>query len=60
MKRILVVGAGPAGMRAALRAAELGANVELVTSGEFGGMAANDGLERYPNGLNRLGDSRIR
>ncbi|PZV16953.1 MAG: hypothetical protein DCF20_07330 [Pseudanabaena sp.] len=43
MKSILVVGAGPAGMRAALRAAELGAQVELVTSGEFGGMAANDG-----------------
>lgn len=43
MKNILVVGAGPAGIRAALRAAELGARVELVTSGEFGGMAANDG-----------------
>jgi dihydrolipoamide dehydrogenase len=43
MKRIIVIGAGPAGLQAALRAAELGAQVELVTSGEFGGMAANDG-----------------
>ena len=43
MKRIIVVGAGPAGMQAALRAAELGAQVELVTSGGFGGMAADDG-----------------
>src|ERR1700757_1900003 len=40
---LLVLGAGPAGMLAALRAAELGARTELVTSGEFGGMAANDG-----------------
>ncbi len=43
MKHIIVVGAGPAGMQAALRAAELGAQVELVTSGGFGGMAADDG-----------------
>jgi len=40
---IIIVGAGPAGVRAALRAAELGARATLVTSGEFGGMAANDG-----------------
>jgi pyruvate/2-oxoglutarate dehydrogenase complex dihydrolipoamide dehydrogenase (E3) component len=40
---VLVVGGGPAGLRAALRAAELGAKTTLVTSGEFGGMAANDG-----------------
>jgi pyruvate/2-oxoglutarate dehydrogenase complex dihydrolipoamide dehydrogenase (E3) component len=40
---IIVIGAGPAGLRAALRAAELGARTTLVTSGEFGGMAANDG-----------------
>src|SRR5215813_2008811 len=40
---ILVIGAGPAGVLAALRAAELGARTVLVTSGEFGGMAANDG-----------------
>jgi dihydrolipoamide dehydrogenase len=40
---IIVIGAGPAGVLAALRAAELGARTVLVTSGEFGGMAANDG-----------------
>src|SRR3954470_5940614 len=43
MTDIVVVGAGPAGVLAALRAAELGARTELVTSAEFGGMAANDG-----------------
>jgi len=40
---VVVVGAGPAGTLAAIRAAELGARVTLVTRGEFGGMAANDG-----------------
>jgi pyruvate/2-oxoglutarate dehydrogenase complex dihydrolipoamide dehydrogenase (E3) component len=40
---VVVIGAGPAGVMAALRAAELGARTALVTSGEFGGMAANDG-----------------
>jgi dihydrolipoamide dehydrogenase len=40
---VLVVGAGPAGVLAALRAADLGAKTALVTRGEFGGMAANDG-----------------
>ena len=40
---VLVVGAGPAGVTAATRAAELGASTTLVTSGDFGGMAANDG-----------------
>lgn len=40
---VTVIGAGPAGVLAALRAAELGARTVLVTSGEFGGMAANDG-----------------
>jgi dihydrolipoamide dehydrogenase len=40
---VLVVGAGPAGLYAAMRAAELGARVTLVTRDEFGGMAANDG-----------------
>src|SRR5215472_12734627 len=40
---ILVIGAGPAGVLAALRAADLGARTVLVTRAEFGGMAANDG-----------------
>src|SRR5438477_10426803 len=40
---VIVIGAGPAGVMAALRAAELGARTTLVTSDAFGGMAANDG-----------------
>src|SRR4249919_2969336 len=40
---IIVIGAGPAGVLAALRAADLGARTLLVTRAEFGGMAANDG-----------------
>src|SRR5215510_7349110 len=40
---IIVIGAGPAGVLAALRAADLGARTALVTKAEFGGMAANDG-----------------
>lgn len=40
---VVVIGAGPAGVVAAIRAAELGARTALVSSGEFGGMAANDG-----------------
>ena len=43
MTDVLVIGAGPAGVLAALRAADLGARTVLVSSGEFGGMAANDG-----------------
>ena len=40
---MLVIGAGPAGVLAALRAARLGARTGLVTRDAFGGMAANDG-----------------
>ena len=40
---VVVIGAGPAGVLAAGRAAELGARTVLVTRNEFGGMAANDG-----------------
>ena len=44
MTDVLVIGAGPAGVLAALRAADLGAQTALVTSGAFvGGMTANDG-----------------
>jgi pyruvate/2-oxoglutarate dehydrogenase complex dihydrolipoamide dehydrogenase (E3) component len=40
---VIVVGAGPAGVFAARRAAELGARTALITRDEYGGMAANDG-----------------
>jgi pyruvate/2-oxoglutarate dehydrogenase complex dihydrolipoamide dehydrogenase (E3) component len=40
---VLVIGAGPAGTIAAIRAATLRAKTILITSGAFGGMAANDG-----------------
>ncbi|MBV9957402.1 MAG: NAD(P)/FAD-dependent oxidoreductase [Acidobacteria bacterium] len=40
---VLVIGGGPAGVVAALRAADLGAKTVLVTRDGFGGMAANDG-----------------
>jgi pyruvate/2-oxoglutarate dehydrogenase complex dihydrolipoamide dehydrogenase (E3) component len=40
---LVVIGAGPAGALAAIRAAELGARTAIVTAQEFGGMAANDG-----------------
>jgi dihydrolipoamide dehydrogenase len=40
---VLVIGAGPAGVAAALRAARLGARTGLITRDAFGGMAANDG-----------------
>ena len=43
MTDTIVIGAGPAGVLAALRASDLGARTTLVTSAEFGGMAANDG-----------------
>ena len=40
---VIAIGAGPAGVVAAIRAADLGARTALVTRAEFGGMAANDG-----------------
>ena len=43
MINVLVIGGGPAGMIAALRAADLGATTALITRDGFGGMAANDG-----------------
>src|SRR5678816_723979 len=43
MSDVLVIGGGPAGVVAAMRAGDLGARTALVTEGEFGGMAANDG-----------------
>ena len=43
MLDVITVGAGPAGVMAAKRAAELGAKTALVTRDAFGGMAAHDG-----------------
>jgi alkyl hydroperoxide reductase subunit AhpF len=40
---VVVVGPGPAGVVAALRACRLGARTALITRDEFGGMAADDG-----------------
>jgi pyruvate/2-oxoglutarate dehydrogenase complex dihydrolipoamide dehydrogenase (E3) component len=40
---VLVIGGGPAGVVAALRAARLGARTALVTRDALGGMAAGDG-----------------
>lgn len=43
MYDILVIGGGPAGVTAALRARELGATVALVERGQLGGTCTNDG-----------------
>lgn len=40
---IVVIGGGPAGVTAALRARELGASVALVERGKMGGTCTNDG-----------------
>jgi pyruvate/2-oxoglutarate dehydrogenase complex dihydrolipoamide dehydrogenase (E3) component len=40
---VIVVGRGPAGVTAALRARELGANVTLVEHTRMGGTSVNDG-----------------
>jgi pyruvate/2-oxoglutarate dehydrogenase complex dihydrolipoamide dehydrogenase (E3) component len=41
--KVIVVGGGPAGIKAALRACELGADVTLIESGRLGGTAFNEG-----------------
>lgn len=43
MFNIVIVGGGPAGVTAALRARELGASVALVERGRLGGTCTNDG-----------------
>ena len=40
---VVVVGGGPSGVTAALRARELGATVALVERGNMGGTCTNDG-----------------
>jgi len=43
MVDVIVIGGGPAGVTAALRARELGASVALVERGRMGGTCTNDG-----------------
>lgn len=43
MSDIIVIGGGPAGVTAALKARELGASVTLVERGRMGGTCTNDG-----------------
>ena len=40
---VIVIGGGPAGVMAALRARELGVSVALVEKGQLGGTCTNDG-----------------
>ena len=43
MDKLIVIGGGPAGVTAALRARELGAAVTLIEGGALGGVCTNDG-----------------
>ncbi len=43
MEKVIVIGGGPAGVTAALRARELGASVTLIEGGALGGTCTNDG-----------------
>ncbi|MCK9906246.1 FAD-dependent oxidoreductase, partial [Frankia sp. Cpl3] len=43
MTRMIVIGGGPAGYTAALRASQLGAEVTLVEKGQLGGTCLNVG-----------------
>jgi pyruvate/2-oxoglutarate dehydrogenase complex dihydrolipoamide dehydrogenase (E3) component len=43
MHDVIIIGGGPAGVTAALRARELGASVALVERGRLGGTCTNDG-----------------
>lgn len=43
MENVIVIGGGPAGVTAALRARELGASVTLIEGGSLGGVCTNDG-----------------
>ena len=41
--RIIIVGGGPGGVAAAVRAAQLGAQAAVVESGNLGGVCMNEG-----------------
>src|SRR5512143_2156439 len=43
MHDVIIIGGGPAGVTAALRARELGATVALIERGRMGGTCTNDG-----------------
>nr|MBA3795137.1 FAD-dependent oxidoreductase [Rubrobacter sp.] len=43
MSELVVIGGGPAGVTAALRARELGAEVVLIERDKLGGTCTNDG-----------------
>src|SRR5215218_6053009 len=43
MFEVIVIGGGPSGVTAALRARELGATVALIESEHMGGVSTNDG-----------------
>ena len=44
MSDVIIIGGGPAGVTAALRARELGADVTLFEKGRLGGTCLNDGV----------------
>ena len=43
MKKVIIIGGGPSGVTAALRAVELGASATLIERGRLGGTCTNDG-----------------
>lgn len=43
MKNIVVIGGGPGGVAAAIRAAQLGASVKMIEAGDVGGVCMNRG-----------------
>ena len=49
MKELIIIGAGPAGMTAAIYAADAGLSVRLIEKGMYGGqMTTTDRIENYP------------